>query len=287
MKVNSSYLVAVVILSLLFIMCRENDKRVRRDGFGYQISNYNDKTYTTYDLRTAKVPDKLRGTQVRYINASDSVDKNADTVGFCMMQNEDLVLLAYNEYATRIGRDFQMSKFLPQSDVAIFKKHLRQLDSGDYIQEMARNRILGDTGSLCDLSYFLELFHFDSINSELGNKLTWCFCTDSTASDTIEISRLCFADSGLNNALRLEKKLLNNAWVIDTTGMTGDSVDYENDSLQGFNEYRPNFNIPEFYSLREQYMRNDSFINKYYQTFSTMLQTRDTLAQYFETSVTK
>ena len=75
--------------------------------------------------------------------------------------------------------------------------------------------------------------------------------------------------------------------MVDTTGMNSDSVDYENDSLQGSNEYRPNFNIPEFYPVREQYMRNDSLINKYYQTFSTMLRTRDTLAQYFEISVTK
>ena len=68
------------------------------------------------------MPQHLQQTQSRYIHAMDSVDKNADTIGLYMMQNEDLLLLAFNNYAVRIGRDFQLSKFLPQKDITILKK---------------------------------------------------------------------------------------------------------------------------------------------------------------------
>ena len=45
-------------------------------------------------------------------------------------------------------------------------------------------------------------------------------------------------------------------------------------------EYVPNFNIPEFESVRKQYLRNDSVINNYNEIFFDMSKAEDSLEQY-------
>ena len=288
---------AIVALSatfpLLFIMCHE--KQIQLEKLDNQISTLDKKISGAQDLRNANVPQKLRQTQSRYKSAADSLTKKADTVGICMMQNEDLLLLAYNNYAVRVGHDFQMSAFLSHADISTFQKHIATLDSGDFIQNMARARILGNCGSLNDLSYFLELLDFDSVNNELENKLAWNFYIDSTTTDQepIETSILEFENPNINTALNNEKKLLDNAWLKNTlydelNNSANDTIQSQ-DSLQieDRDEYTPNFNIPEFDSVRTQYMRNDSLIREYQKTFDDMLNAEDTLLEYKQTMIRK
>lgn len=288
---------AIVVLSiafpLLFITCREREKQAERTKLDNQISTLDKKISGIQDLRTADVPQKLRQTQSRYKNAADSLNKNADTVDICMMQNEDLLLSAYNNYAARVGRDFQMSAFLSNADISTFQKHIATLDSGDFIQNMARARILSNCGSLNDLSCFLELFDFDSINNELENKLAWNFYIDSTAIDQepIETSVLEFENKNINTALNNEKKLLDNAWLKkygEMNNFVNDTTKVQ-DSLQidDKDEYTPNFSIPEFDSVRTQYMRNDSLIREYKKTFDDMLNAEDSLLEFKHTMMQK
>lgn len=317
LKTKRPYVVMAFALPVLFATCREQERQAERDSLNTQISDLDKQIYQTRDLHTARVPQNLRNTQSRYNNAADSLDKCADTVGLCMMQNEDLLLFAFNNYATRVGRDFQMSKFLSESDIAILKNHITGLDSMDYVVEMARMRILSNMGSLNDLSYFLEFLDFDSVNSKLENKLAWNFYIDTTTTDTepIEVSTLDFANPELNAALRTEKNLLNRAWRKNTMqdalnkndslrvqdiADIKDSVQYENiytkyDSLQKqiisefetMDEFVPNFDIPEFDSVRIQYMRNDSMIREYNKIFDNMLNAEDSLIQYRQDMVRK
>lgn len=312
---NPKTLALLCAIPLLFIMCREQEKHAERNNLDNQISALNKEISNTQNLRTAPVPQNLQSTQSRYNRAADSVDNRADTIGACMMQNEDLILFAFNNYAVRVGRDFQMSKFLPSNDIATLQKYIANLDSTDFVQDMARARILDNMGSMHDLSYFLELLDFDSINMELTNKLAWNFYTDTNDNDITEISSLEFENPVLNNALNNEKNLLNRAWqknymharlhtvdslrAIDITNAV-DSAQCEQtnakyDSLRNqiinefddMDEYVPNFDIPEFNSVRTQYMHNDSLIREYYQTFDNMLNAEDTLLQYKQTIMRK
>ncbi len=311
LKTRNFYLALGCILPLLFVMCHEKGKQAQRDNLDTQISSLDKEINATKNLRTAEMPSHLRSTQSRYINASDSLEKAADTAGVCMMENEDLLLWAFDKYAKRIGQDFQISRFLSQNDITTFQKHIALLDSMDYVPEMARERILKNEGSLNDLSYFLELLDFDSINAKLDNKLAWNFYFDSVNSDdgdSLEISVVNFEKPELNTALSDEQKLLNRAWkrntlqeelnktdslrTADITN-TNDSavqaqISAKYDSLKtqvvstfaDMPEYMPNFEIPEFDSVRTQYLRNDSVINNYNEIFKSMMRAEDTLEQY-------
>lgn len=301
-KTKYPCVVMAFALPALFMTCHEQEKQAERNNLNIQISDLDKKIHQTRDLHTAHVPQNLRNVQSRYNNAADSLDKRADTIGVCMMQNEDLLLFAFNNYATRVGRDFQISKFLSANDIAIFQKYIAGLDSVDYVVDMARARILSGTGSLNDLSYFLELLDFDSVNSELENKLAWDFYTDFgiTDSEPVEIATLVFGNDELNHALRTEQNLLSHAWrknILQSKSEKKDSLratdmdiilDSNHDSLQNsaisglenMDEYMPNFDIPEFDSVRTQYMHNDSMIREYNKMFDNMLNAEDSLIQY-------
>ena len=310
-KTRRTYLAVCFCLPLVFITCHEQEKKAQRNDLDNKISTLDKKIQETQDLRTAKMPAHLHNTQSRYINAADSLDKKADTVGICMMENEDLLLLAFNNYAVRIGQNFQMSDFLSKNDITTLQQHIAQFDSVDFVQDMARERILHNNGSLNDLSYFLELLDFDSINSKLDNKLAWNFYTDSTNIDSeepVETSVLNFEKPELNQALITEQNLLKRAWkrntlqeelnktdslqnidmanAIDSATQTQIASKYDSLKTQMVKtftempEYVPNFNIPEFESVRKQYLHNDSVINNYNETFFDMSKAEDSLEQY-------
>ncbi|MBO4672620.1 MAG: hypothetical protein J5608_03145 [Alphaproteobacteria bacterium] len=284
---------AIAVCAILCVMCHERERQEERDDLDSKIADLDKQLGETKDLHTAKVPQNLRQTQDRYIKTTDSLMIQADTLDFCIAQNDSLVSVAFNNYATRVGRDFQLSKFLSPADIAVFQQNISALDSGEYVQNMARGRILNNRGSLHDLSYFFEMFDFDSINTKLENKLAWNFYTDSTAVDVdepTEISSLNFENPALNTALNNETNLLNRAWqpvapakdsvpdtITDTNVVAHDTLD---ESAQ---QPAVNFNIPEFDSVRAQYMRNDSVITKYNNTMTTMLHSEDTLEKYKQT----
>ena len=209
------------------------------------------------------------------------MNKNADTMDWCMNQNDSLLIRAYNNYAERVGRNFQMSVFLPDSDIAVYQKYISQLNSFDSVDmtiEHARRRILNNTASLNDVSLFFEYMP-DSINHELRNPLGWNFYMDTTNNDTLEMSVYGFTDSVLFGALKNEKKLLNNAWV------KNDSVAVDTDNIFT-NYFSPNFSIPEFDSVHETYTRNDSIINSYNRYYTTMSGALDSLQKYYQDSIT-
>ena len=262
-------------------MCRNYEKHVERNRLDNKISQVKQEIRTNKNLHTVRVPQKLRDTQIRYNNATDSVNKNADTMDWCMNQNDSLLIRAYNNYAERVGRDFQMSVFLPDSDIAVYQKYVSQLNSFDSVDmtiEHARRRILNNTASLNDVSLFFEYMP-DSINHELHNPLGWNFYMDTTNNDTLEMSVYGFTDSVLFGALKNEKKLLNNAWV------KNDSVAVDTDNIF-INYFSPNFSIPEFDSVHETYTRNDSIINSYNRYYATMFGALDSLQKYYQDSIT-
>ena len=262
-------------------MCRNYEKHVERNRLDNKISQVKQEIRTNKNLHTVRVPQKLRDTQIRYNNATDSVNKNADTMDWCMNQNDSLLIRAYNNYAERVGRNFQMSVFLPDSDIAVYQKYISQLNSFDSVDitiEHARRRILNNTASLNDVSLFFEYMP-DFINHELRNPLGWNFYMDTTNNDTLEMSVYGFTDSVLFDALKNEKKLLNNAWV------KNDSVAVDTDNIF-INYFSPNFSIPEFDSVHETYTRNDSIINSYNRYYTTMSGALDSLQKYYQDSIT-
>ena len=262
-------------------MCRNYEKHVERNRLDNKISQVKQEIRTNKNLHTVRVPQKLRDTQIRYNNATDSVNKNADTMDWCMNQNDSLLIRAYNNYAERVGRNFQMSVFLPDSDIAVYQKYISQLNSFDSVDmtiEHARRRILNNTASLNDVSLFFEYMP-DFINHELRNPLGWNFYMDTTNNDTLEMSVYGFTDSVLFDALKNEKKLLNNAWV------KNDSVAVDTDNIF-INYFSPNFSIPEFDSVHETYTRNDSVINSYNRYYTTMSGAVDSLQKYYQDSIT-
>ena len=199
LKIRSPKLALACMLPLVFVMCRNYEKRVERNRLDNEISQVKQEIRTNKNLHTVRVPQKLRDTQIRYNNATDSVNKNADTMDWCMNQNDSLLIRAYNNYAERVGRDFQMSVFLPDSDIAVYQKYVSQLNSFDSVDmtiEHARRRILNNTASLNDVSLFFEYMP-DSINHELRNPLGWNFYMDTTNNDTLEMSVYEFTDSVL------------------------------------------------------------------------------------------
>ena len=281
LKVRSPKLALVCMLPLVFVMCRNYEKHVERNRLDNKISQVKQEIRTNKNLHTVRVPQKLRDTQIRYNNATDSVNKNADTMDWCMNQNDSLLIRAYNNYAERVGRNFQMSVFLPDSDIAVYQKYISQLNSFDSVDmtiEHARRRILNNTASLNDVSLFFEYMP-DSINHELRNPLGWNFYMDTTNNDTLEMSVYGFTDSVLFGALKNEKKLLNNAWV------KNDSVAVDTDNIF-INYFSPNFSIPEFDSVHETYTRNDSIINSYNRYYTTMSGALDSLQKYYQDSIT-
>lgn len=281
LKIRNPKLALACMLPLVFVMCRNYEKRVERNRLDNEISQVKQEIRTNKNLHTVRVPQKLRDTQIRYNNATDSVNKNADTMDWCMNQNDSLLIRAYNNYAERVGRDFQMSVFLPDSDIAVYQKYISQLNSFDSVDmtiEHARRRILNNTASLNDVSLFFEYMP-DSINHELRNPLGWNFYMDTTNNDTLEMSVYGFTDSVLFGALKNEKKLLNNAWV------KNDSVAVDTDNIF-INYFSPNFSIPEFDSVHETYTRNDSIINSYNRYYTTMSGALDSLQKYYQDSIT-
>ena len=295
LKTRKGFFALCCGLPLLIATCRQT----RLNNLDNTISDLEKKIYATQDYRHAPVPENLKNTQVRYRKTADSVDARFDMIDTCIANNEKLIEYAFNNYAARIGRNFQMSDFLSQKDIATFQKYVANLDTMDFVQEMARRRVLQNAGSLHDLSYFFELFDFDSINSELEKKLVWHFYGDTLNSHSntkiYEICVLDFDDSVLNNALHNENKLLNMAWqdtyknyfddstTLDSGAKTQPIIDsmaneYGVSDFEQF--YGPNFSIPEFDSVRAQYMHNDSLINIYNKTVNGMLKAGDTLERY-------
>ncbi len=294
-KLRQFYLICGCILPLC-VMCHNRERQEERDNLDAQIADLDKQIIESKDLHTARVPQKYRGTQYRYNKTTDSLAIRADTLDFCIAQNDSLISAAFNNYATRIGRDFQLSKFLSPDDIAVFQKNIAVLDSGEYVREMARNRVLNNQGSLHDLAYFFEMLDFDSINTKLENKLAWNFYADTIETDTdepLESSYLNFENPELNNALNAETNLLYMAWkyaeqnnVADTNAnQIADTniVAPDTTNVSCATTHDINFAIPEFDSVRTQYMRNDSVISSYYNTMSNMLNSEDTLEQYKRT----
>ncbi len=312
LRIRRGYLGLCCILPLLVTTCREHEKRDQIAKLDNEISSLDKKIDDARDLRTANVPSNLRATQARYAMASDSLDKNLDTLETCIMNNEMLFSIAFNNYATRIGNDFKISKFLSKNDIAVFKTQVASLDTMEYIQEMARQRILKDNGSLNDLSYFFEMFDLDSVNQVLDNKLDWMFF-DAETPDTNDIDVtgiLTFENPELTNALKTEQNILNRAWgenalkselgetdslrmaelSVPNDSVMCDQINAKYDSVQrktlddfankNVTENTPNFTIPEFDSIRTKYMKNDSLIRVYNKTFSDMMDAEDSLNQY-------
>ncbi len=291
-KTKACYVALFGAASLLLIMCKNHEKKIA--NLDNQISTLNKEISNTKDFHNARVPKRLQHTQTRYNQASDSLNTKSDTVDICIANNDSLIARAFDKYAVRVGRDFLASHFLTPTDVATFQKYVAQLDTMDFVMEMARQRVLRGTASLHDLSYFFELFDFDSVNAELENKLGWNFYNDTVMDDTenFELCVLGFNDSVLNNALQAEENLLNAAWAQQKT-KTPDTVAHQdsvshNEVIENFEQTNvPNFSIPEFDSVRVQYLRNDSLIRAYNHTFENMLKAEDTLEQYRQQMIRK
>ena len=314
---KSKYLALCCALPVLMAACKQPEKYAECKELNKKIDSLSKEISATQNLRTARLPGHLRNTQSRYIDAADSVAQQSDTAQICLFQNDELWQEAFNNYAIRIGYDFQLSKFLPQSDIDIFKEQLANIFYDDFVCEMARERVLKDVGSLHDLSYFLEMMDIDSVNAKLQNKLDWKFYSD-TVSGTLAVQDLAileFANPEMNKALRAENDLLNRAWeksdlqsrlkqndslrkvelATAQDSVARKALNNKYDSLKTEilydfeNEYRkkPNFDIPEFDMVRSQYLHNDSMISKYESMFNNMTTVEDSLEQYRQSMIRK
>ena len=275
LKIKPIYL-AVFLVPGIVTMCRNNS----RENLDEQISELDKKIISTNDFSTANVPSKLKPAQQRYVRTKKILTQQYDTLEICINQNDSLTDVAFNNYAVRVGRDFQMSKFLSENDIKIFQQYVAQIDTMNFIHSSARGRILANCGSLHDLSYFLEMFNFDSVNTKLENKLAWNFYRDAVnAADSVDMAVLNFENDSLNRALIQESELLNMAWrapIYDTSNTT-DSIAH--DTMYAV-QSGPNFEIPEFDSVRTQYLHNDSIIRSYQNTMDTMFRAEDSLQEY-------
>lgn len=282
LKIRSIYLTLCFMVPGFITMCHDNS----HENLNNQISELDKKI--SKDLTVVDVPQKLKPVQDRYVRTKNSLNNMSDTVENCFNQNDSLIAAAFNNYATRVGCGFQISEFLSSHDIATFQKYIAALDSGDFIMGAARSRILQNRGSLHDLSYFFEMFDFDSINQKLENRLAWNFYRDTTnTTDSTEISVLNFENDSLNNLLMRESNLLNLAWRqnIIRRSVNNDTLDCVDSTMHFDNaQIAPyvNFTIPEFDSVRVQYLHNDSIIRSYQNTMDTMTRAEDSLHEYIQ-----
>ena len=229
-NIKYSLFTSVIFTSMIVTTCHGIDKQTKIERLDNQIAELDKKITQTTDFNNVK-PNK---------QITDSVQNNADSTEFYYTYNDSLINDAFNKYAMRIGHDFQISQFLSKNDILVFQKHLAKLDSTDFIHEQARKRILNNNGSLNDLSYFLEIIDYDSVNHELENKLSWNF--DSyfdVDTDSIVLTPVLSFDTtykngiNINNALATEQKLLNLAWNKPDTNTVVPEIDsmYKNSAF--------------------------------------------------------
>lgn len=287
-----SWWTLLVMPGLLLTTCHNDERQNELNELDNQITQLNRKITESQDLYNTDVPQQFKSVQKRYIQSVDSVMHNSDSVAFYINQNDSLLARAFDKYATRVGRNFQISNILPQSDIVCFQNHIAKLDSVGYVQEMARERILNNCASINDLYYFLEMLDVDTLNTELENKLGWLFYVDILqGDDSTETSVLGFENQTMHSVWMNEKKLLDYAWQQHTVS-SDTNVDYQNtcdtntqvtDATENiFNDTKtPNFAIPEFDSVRKLYLYNDSVIGAYTRTMQNMFYAEDTLEKKY------
>lgn len=242
-NIKYSLFTSVIFTSMMVTTCHGIDNQTKIERLDNQIAELDKKITQTTDVKKAPIPKNLNNVKHKI---TDSVQNNADSTEFYYTYNDSLINDAFNKYAMRIGHDFQISQFLSQNDILVFQKHLAKLDSTDFIHEQARKRILNNNGSLNDLSYFLEIIDYDSVNQELENKLSWNFNSYfDVDTDSIVLTPVLSFDTtykngtNINNALATEQKLLNLAWnkpdtntvVPEIDSMYKNSVFAHNDSI--------------------------------------------------------
>lgn len=236
-NIKYSLFTSVIFTSMMVTTCHGIDNQTKIERLDNQIAELDKKITQTTDVKKTPIPKNLNNVKHKI---TDSVQNNADSTEFYYTYNDSLINDAFNKYAMRIGRDFQISQFLSRNDILVFQKHLAKLDSTDFIHEQARKRILNNNGSLNDLSYFLEIIDYDSVNHELENKLSWNF--DSyfdVDTDSIVLTPVLSFDTtykngiNINNALATEQKLLNLAWNKPDTNTVVPEIDsmYKNSAF--------------------------------------------------------
>ncbi len=273
-NIKYSLFTSVIFTSMIVTTCHGIDKQTKIERLDNQIAELDKKITQTTDVKKAPIPKNLNNVKHKI---TDSVQNNADSTEFYYTYNDSLINDAFNKYAMRIGRDFQISQFLSQNDILVFQKHLAKLDSTDFIHEQARKRILNNNGSLNDLSYFLEIIDYDSVNHELENKLSWNF--DSyfgTDTDTVMTTPVLSFDTTykdgakINHALMTEQNLLNLALIKPDTNVV-DSGAYRH--------------IPEIDSMYKNsaFTHNDSVLRKHDEYAQRAISIEDSLHKYKNT----
>ncbi len=273
-NIKYSLFTSVIFTSMIVTTCHGIDKQTKIERLDNQIAELDKKIIQTTDVKKAPIPKNLNNVKHKI---TDSVQNNADSTEFYYTYNDSLINDAFNKYAMRIGHDFQISQFLSQNDILVFQKHLAKLDSTDFIHEQARKRILNNNGSLNDLSYFLEIIDYDSVNHELENKLSWNF--DSyfgTDTDTVMTTPVLSFDTTykdgakINHALMTEQNLLNLALIKYDTNVV-DSGAYRH--------------IPEVDSMYKNsaFTHNDSVLRKHDEYAQRAISIEDSLHKYKNT----
>ncbi len=269
-NVKCSVFATLVVTSMMVATCHGVEKQNKIERLDSQIADLDKKISHTKGMQTTPVSKRSYNSQNKYSRTIDSLQKSADSAEMYSAYNDSLINDAFNKYATRIGQNFQISQFLSQNDILVFQKYLANLDSTDFIHEQARRRILNNRGSLNDLSYFLEIIDYDSVNHELENKLSWNF--DSyfgTDTNTVMTTPVLSFDTTykngakINHALMTEQKLLNLAW----------------------NKPDTNTVVPEIDSMYKKpvFAHNDSILRKRYNDAQKAIHLEDSLYEYKNT----
>ncbi len=266
----------VCFISAMTVMCHTREQQEQIKRLDNQIADLNKQIDETRDIRTAPVPERLREAQKRYNTIVDSMKTTGDSLDIYAAYNDSLMSRAFNNYAIRVGRDFQLSQFLSDADISVFQKHIANLDTMDFIRESARQRISHNNGSLNDLSYFLDMLDYDSVNQNLSNKLVWDFVIDTAANntDTADLIPVLIFDptntngATINNALMHEQNLLNMVFAKPDTNT------------------HP---VPEVDSVYQnpKYKRNDSILNVNNRAMQRAIDAEDSLLKYNQMLQTK
>lgn len=268
-----SYVALLVLLTLLTVMCRNHEQQNEIKKLDNKIADLNKKINQTHSVHSVSGATASRGSRAQYGKTIDSLQTINDSVDMYVAYNDSVMANAFDKYAVRIGRDFQMSRFLSDNDINVFQKNIAKLDTMDFIHENARQRILRGHGSLNDLSYFLEILDFDSVNQYLTNKLGWNFIVAGDDFDTANLIAVLNFDTlepngaAINNAMQREQDLLNLAFANNDTNAT--------------------HRVPEIDSVRQNpiYKHNDSILRANDNATQRAIQQQDSLLQEYESGL--
>lgn len=287
----------------------------KKDPEQQKIDILYQKLRATKDISTYTMPDSLRHVQRTYNALRATVEKQSAAFDSLISVNWDMYLQAYDKFAVRIGKQFQLSKYFKPWELITLKKLVQEgslYAPMDYFQQNALARIMNDTASLADLLEFCSDIDFDVIWQHFETKF---LPRDSSNEydDYSHWSPIVFIDDNITKDVNKELMLLSDSWAsayvdkqiylmkIDRDKLIS-SLDgtYVATQKKQINEMYlknkdtfvadftaenggldvPNFRIPEMKEIKTQYLKNDARIISFMDQYQEMYSAEDRLQTF-------